>query len=97
MNEIQVLTAKVALKDMFRKGHLSICTIDNIIKMNPLLSVDRESYDMLHLLHCVHFQDMPQELLRGLPLLIQRTIGNHMSVGDDAEWIEELKPMLRIA
>ena len=98
MNEIQVITAKTALKNMFRKGHMSVCTIENIIKMNPLLPVDKDSLQMLHLLNCVDFNEMPEELLRGLPVLIQKTIGNHLSEdGDNADWIKELAPFLRIA
>ena len=97
MNELQVMTAGVALKDMFKKGHFSISTVRDIQKMNPLLHVDQESMQILANLHCVDFSDMPPELLRSMPVLLEKVIGSHMKIGKEADWLEYLKPHLRIA
>lgn len=74
MDELKVLVASTALKDMLRRGWFSICTIDDINKVTKNVP-DREAYDMLHALHCVPFKDMPPELQRGLPLLVHRALG----------------------
>ena len=73
MNELQILAAKTALNSMMNKGWLDICTIDSIISMTKAVP-PKEEYEILRLLHCIHFIDMEPELLRGLPLLIQRVL-----------------------
>lgn len=73
MDEIQAMAARVALKKMAQDGYFSICTIDNILKMSGGVPEARD-YQILRTLHCVNFRDMPPELLRGLPLLIQRVL-----------------------
>lgn len=73
MDEIQILAARAALKKMSQDGHLSICTIDNILKMSGGIPNDKD-YQVLRTLHCVSFREMQPELLRGLPLLIKRVL-----------------------
>lgn len=73
MNEIQILAAKAALKDMTQSGHFSICTIDNILKMSGGVPASAD-YQVLRTLHCISFGDMDPMLLRGLPLLIKRVL-----------------------
>jgi hypothetical protein len=69
------MVANTALKKMLKSGHFSICTIDDILKLTG--SVPRgQDYNLLHALHCVDYKDMPPELLRGLPLLLQRVLGS---------------------
>lgn len=73
MDEIQKMAIRAALAKMIRDGYLNICTIDNILKMTGGIP-DRRDYDILHALHCVHFREMESELLRGLPVIVQRVI-----------------------
>lgn len=73
MNDLKALAAITALNDMFGKGYLSICTIDNVAKMldrNPKC----EAYTILHSLHCVHFDKMPPQLRDSIPELIRQCL-----------------------
>lgn len=92
MDELKVLVATTALKDMIRKGYFSICTIDAINKVTGN-HPRSEDYAMLHALHCVHFADMPPELQRGLPLLIQRALGTQPVEFDFAGFTKDLRLM----
>ena len=74
MDDIQKMAATAALQKMMADGYISICTIDKILKMTGGIP-DRKDYDVLHMLHCVSFKDMSPELLRGLPVIMQRVIG----------------------
>lgn len=80
MDEIQMMAAKAALQKMIKDGHISICTIDQILKMTGGIP-DRRDYEILHTLHCVSFKDMQPELLRGLPVILQRVLG-----AEDVVW-----------
>ncbi len=73
MTDIEKLAARAALKKMARDGYFSICTIDTILKMTGGVP-DGRDYTVLRALHCINFRDMEPELLRGLPLLIQRVL-----------------------
>jgi hypothetical protein len=73
LDAIQVMATKAAVNKMMQDGYLSICTIDNILKMTGGIP-NRKDYDLLHMLHCVKFMDMDPELLRGLPVILQRVI-----------------------
>lgn len=73
MSDLKALAAVAALNEMFCKGYLSICTIDTIGKMlgrNP----KGEAYDILHSLHCVHFDRMPKDLRDSIPGLIRQCL-----------------------
>lgn len=59
---------------MFRKGYFDICLVRQICELNGTIP-NGEAMRLLHPLHCVNFEDMPKELLRGLPVLIQQAIG----------------------
>lgn len=67
------MAAKAAIKNMIQRGSISICTIDEILKMTGGVPA-REDYNVLRLLHCVNFMDMDPELLRGLPLILSRVL-----------------------
>lgn len=73
MTTVQILAAQTALKDMFSKGHFSICVIDQILKMSRAVPKS-EDYDALRLLHCINFRDMDDALRAELPGLIQRVL-----------------------
>lgn len=75
MNDIKALAALTALNEMFAGSHFSICTIDTVAK---LLGVhpQRDAYDTLHALHCVHWSKMPRELRDRMPELIQQALAD---------------------
>lgn len=73
LDAIQVMAVKAAVNKMMRDGYISICTIDNILKMTNGIP-NRKDYELLHMLHCVNFMDMDPELLRGLPVILQRVV-----------------------
>lgn len=73
LDAIQVMAVKAAVNKMMRDGYISICTIDNILKMTNGIP-NRKDYELLHTLHCVNFMDMDPELLRGLPVILQRVV-----------------------
>lgn len=73
LNPIQVMAAKAAVRNMLKRGSLSICAIDEILKMTGGVPA-REDYQILHILHCVSFMDMDPELLRGLPVILSRVL-----------------------
>jgi hypothetical protein len=73
MNDIQKMAAQAAMKTMLSKNYFSISTIDDILRMTGG-KPNTEDYNILRALHCVNYGDMPPELLRGLPVLIQRVV-----------------------
>ena len=75
VDEIQKMAARAALDKMLMDGYLCICTIDNILKMTGGIP-NAKDYEILHLLHCVRFSNMQPELLRGLPVIIQRVLNS---------------------
>ena len=90
MDELKVMVATTALKDMINKGYVNICTIDTINKVTGNFPT-REDYELLHALHCIKFGDMPTELQRGLPLLIQRVLGTAKFDFDYEEFSNQLR------
>jgi hypothetical protein len=73
MSDIKVMAATAALQKMLTQSYFDICTIDNIIKMLCLVP-DKDAYDILRTLHCVHYNQMPAELLEQLSILIMRVL-----------------------
>lgn len=73
MTGLQIEVIRTAVEEMFRKGHFSICTIDQCLKITGGVP-DRKAYDMLHALHCVEFKSMSPRLRLELPRLVQLVI-----------------------
>lgn len=73
MSDIKVMAATAALQRMLADKYFDICTINNIIKMLCLVP-DSEAYHILLTLHCVHYNQMPPELLEQLSVLIMRVL-----------------------
>lgn len=74
MNDMQRMAAETAMKHMLVKGWVDICAIRKILEMTGGVP-PREDLQVLELLHCVNFNEMTPELLRGLPLILQRVLG----------------------
>lgn len=66
---IETLAIRAAIKQMFDHGWMNICTIDMCLKTAGLQPPARE-YQILKTLHCVHFNQMPPELMRQIPGLL---------------------------
>ena len=56
--------------------HFSICTIDGFLKSFHIAVTPQTggSYELLHRMHCVKYQDMPPRLYAKLPHLINHVI-----------------------
>ena len=67
--DVHLMAAQAALDKMFNQGYFSVCTIDGILKMTGQVP-DKMCYDILHTIHCVHYNEMAETLRRGLPMLI---------------------------
>lgn len=67
--DIHLMAAQAALDKMFNQGYMSICILDNILKMTGNIP-DKTCYDILHTVHCVHYNEMNETFRRGLPMLI---------------------------
>ncbi len=74
MDALKLVVVHTALKDMFRRGHFNICTIRTVLEITNRIP-QREDTVLLEALHCVDFQSMPPELLKGMPILLQRVLG----------------------
>lgn len=73
MTDLKMLSAQAALVKLFDQDYFSICTIDNISKMMGI-KPEREAYQILKTLHCVHYDQMPSALLQALPELIMHVM-----------------------
>jgi hypothetical protein len=74
MNDIQRMAAETAVRNMLKKGWVDICAIRKILEMTGGIP-QREDMQVLELLHCVSFGELQPDLLRGLPLILQRVLG----------------------
>ena len=96
MNEIERMAANAAIKKMLNKSYFDICVIDGILKITKGVP-KREDYNLLHLLHCVHFADMEPELLRGLPVIINRVLDSEpFALEYQPEIVEKLTNVHRL-
>lgn len=73
MSDLKLLAAQAALTKMLSDSYFRVCTIEKIVEMNGL-KPDREAMAILQTLHCVHYNQMPPELLNALPELIARVL-----------------------
>lgn len=89
MNEITRLVVGTAMRSMFQKGWVDICTIRECLKLAGVLPVG-DAYQMLTTLHCVHFKDMPAELASEVPRML-RDVFNGLSVDDLVKATEPAK------
>jgi hypothetical protein len=57
------------------KTYFDICTIDSVADLLGVQCKGGEAYKTLRPLHCVQWQQMPDELRREVPGLIQQCLG----------------------
>lgn len=65
--------ALVALNNMFKGNHFSICTIDSVCKVLSVVP-NGAIYNQLRALHCVDWKDMPRSLYQQIPDMIKQCI-----------------------
>lgn len=73
MDEIKSMAIRTAVENMFRKGHFSISTINDVLKITGGVA-PRDIFNTLALLHCIDFKDMPPALLAKLPGMVGECI-----------------------
>ncbi len=86
MNDFHIAAAKTALRHMFEKEYYDICTVDKLIKMTGC-HPDRNDYQALSALHCVHFSEMDKDLRQ---MVYLKTIQIFDNEGFSLELIEGL-------
>ncbi|WQZ00149.1 hypothetical protein vBValCWD615_6 [Vibrio phage vB_ValC_WD615] len=83
LDSLSAMAANHALVNMItKKDYFDICTLDKILRNLGIQAQCGQSYAILDSLHCLYYKDMPKELRRSIPELIQNV------VGIDAEYYE---------
>lgn len=75
MGDFRMMAVEASLRKMLSQGYFDICTIDKIIKALELVPA-RRLYEELHLLHCVHYDQMPPAMLEQLPEKIMAVLNS---------------------
>lgn len=70
--EDNIVFAKMAIDKMYQKGFFDVCTVDSCMKLMEvrMTSYTSKVYAKLRVIHCVHFQDMPEGVFDRLPNMI---------------------------
>lgn len=88
--EIKLEILETGLKHLFRKKHFSICDIDSLLTLTGTIP-DRETYQGLHALHCVDYNEMSPKL-RGW--LFNESIGLFANPGFPLESMQPIRESL---
>lgn len=67
---LKTTIALTVVTKMLKGSHFSICAIDNACGLIGARN-SGPAYKMLYALHCVHFDEMPVEVLDSLPALMR--------------------------
>lgn len=73
MTESQAEAARLALKNMTRKGHFDICLIKEILQITGGVP-NGDDLRALSLLHCVNFSDFSPAMRLEFPNLLRRVL-----------------------
>lgn len=71
-----MLVAQVALNKLFNEKHFSICKLDEVMTMLGKGRRNSKIYQQLSALHCVHYEDMPDELRNQIPFMVNELLTN---------------------
>lgn len=82
------LATQAALRHLFGGGHFSICTIDNLSRMNGVV-IERDVYQVMHTCHCVNFREMDPRLRAWL---FDEAIKAFSAPGIDLSAIDAMRP-----
>jgi hypothetical protein len=69
----KALVAKTLLDKLFTEKWFSICEVDSLCDLAGRPR-NTPAYKMLRALHCVHYANMPQELLEQIPQLVNECL-----------------------
>jgi hypothetical protein len=70
------LIAQTALNKLFTDNHFSICKLNEVMNLVGKGRRNSKVYKQLHALHCVNFEDMPEELRNQLPYMVNELLTN---------------------
>lgn len=80
LQERQKLVAQTAVTHLFTKEYFSICQLDSVMDALSKGSKNHPSYKLLRSLHCVHYSDMPKELIEQLPTLVNEVLTDNREI-----------------
>ena len=64
---------QTAVRDLFDKDWFDICVLDKLLKVIDARKAG-PAYDMLRLMHCVHYDKMPPDLRDRIPHLVNECL-----------------------
>ena len=94
VSTLQDMVVMTALNKMFKQGHFSICTIDEVAKVLKVYP-SGEEYSLLRVLHCVDYKDMPRELYNALPGMICKCLS--LTQIYEFEHLKEKKVVVKVS
>jgi hypothetical protein len=74
MDQLTQVAVATAMRKMFDNKWFDISTVDQCLKLAGVIAPTKP-YQTLRVLHCVHYSDMPRELLDALPGLLRECFG----------------------
>lgn len=70
MDELTTMIAQTRLNVMLKGSHFDICAVRDIGAAMNIPVEQSPDFSKLRALHCVHYKDMPRELIDALPTLL---------------------------
>jgi hypothetical protein len=75
--ELKTAVAQTLVQNLLnKKQHFSICEVDTLITLIGGSNIRGEAYKQLHALHCVSYGDMPRDLRKMIPHLINEVLAD---------------------
>lgn len=71
--ETKRLVVQTTVESIFKKDWFDICKLDSVLKIIGARPTGA-AYNMLHALHCVHYDKMPPELRERIPHLVNECL-----------------------
>lgn len=75
---------EAAVTKLFENKWFDICTLDKLLRVIGARE-GGQAYDMLHTLHCMHYDKMPPELRARIPQLVNECLRQTDNVKDAAQ------------
>lgn len=79
MSPLQLQITLASLNKMMRSSFFSICEIDRLGEMLGVPVRSTQAYKLLYPLHCMHWDQMPNEVREAVPGLIKECLGTPVS------------------
>lgn len=84
MPETKRLVVQTAVAKLFDNKWFDICTLDKTLSLVGARQ-GGAAYDMLHALHCIHYDKMPPDLRARIPQLVNECLLQNDNVNDATE------------